>query len=56
MLERLPLNGWKTLLGWLLYTAPDTVPMPLEVAGTLKAIGAVLGAVGLWHKGAKERA
>lgn len=55
LFEKLPLNGWKTQLGWLLQFAPMVVPTLFGPAkDVVEKVGQVLLAVGVLHKAIKE--
>lgn len=55
LLEKLPGNGWKTQIGWLLQVVPLVVPTLMGPAkDVVTKVGEVVLAVGVLHKAAKE--
>lgn len=55
LLSKLPLDGYKTQIGWLLQFAPLVVPTLFGPAkDVVEKVGQVLLAVGVLHKAIKQ--
>lgn len=53
VLSKLPLNGWKVVVGYLM-TMASSLPFPAEVQGVLAAGGALVTAIGVFHRAVKN--